>query len=275
MPETFTAILDNTGTLQQEAVLEQLAGLCAIYWGYPADAQALLDLCGGGVIDVWFFDPVHPVTDLALVHQGQHYYVWISGTVNPQQWVGNIQGSLYPLEFSPDVLVNAFFWNTSQTILAAAAGRLPVPGPGVRITLVGHSLGGAVAQILALQLQQVYGADAIDVLTFGQPRTFTLGLNGPMKWPHYQRIWIPSDPVARLPPTGEEMTILMWATAGQLASVPYSWTHYGVSTQLQPGAGLVPDPGDGWFLQIPLAWMAKMDPNSHVISNYAAAAWSF
>ncbi|KAK9425063.1 putative Alpha/Beta hydrolase protein [Seiridium unicorne] len=84
--------------------------------------------------------------------------------------------------------------------------------PDYPIYLVGHSLGGAVAALAALEMRVIFGWNNVIVTTFGEPRTgnegfvryldavFDLANNeiDPEEWP-YRRLTHVDDPVPLLP----------------------------------------------------------------------------
>ena len=270
MTETFTELLDSEGAPNAEALLEQTAGMVDLYFGDQGAAQQLLDLCGGGEILYWFFDPSNPVPCLAYLHQGNHYYAWIAGTVNINQWIGNVQGFLSPQPFQQAVLVHSYFWSLAQKLWVAGQSKLPAPAPGIRFTLTGHSLGGAIAQILALQLAEIYGADNVELLTLGQPKAFTSGLEGPTLWPNYVRLRVPDDPVPMVPPDRGLAWTLSLGLPSAAVSVVFEWTHYGNPWILRDTGDIDPDPGLPFWQRLPGAWLTTTNPSNHLIKNIFA-----
>lgn len=270
MAETFTALLNPDGSPNAEALLEQTAGVCCVYWGDMVAAQSLLNICGGGHILYWFFDPSHPIPCLAYVQQGNHYYGWLAGTVNPGHWIGNVQGFLTPKGYSAGVLVHSYFWDLAQQLWLAGQSQLPAPGPGVRWTLVGHSLGGAIAQILAIQLGQMYGPSNVELLTLAQPKAFTSGLDAQSLWDTYVRLRVPGDPVPMVPPDRGLSWFVSLGLPQAAVSVVYEWTHYGTPWLLRDDGEIASDPGLPFWQQFPGAWLIGMVPQNHLIANIFA-----
>lgn len=270
MPETLTPLTVDGTNPSGEALLEQCACLVCLYWGAQAQAQAILDLCGGGQILYWFFDPTNPVPCIAFARQGNHYYVWVCGTVNVNQWVGNIQGFLTPARAGGGVLVHSFFATLAARLLSAGESHLPAPAPGIKFTLTGHSLGGAVAQILAVELGRRYGANNVELLTFGQPKAFTRGINGQETWPTYIRVRVLYDPVPMTPPDQAISWFLTFGIPQAAISVAYPWVHYGRCYTLGAGGVLSPDLGLGFWETVPGQWFLTANVSNHKIAKFAS-----
>ncbi|KAI1466749.1 alpha/beta-hydrolase [Daldinia caldariorum] len=103
-------------------------------------------------------------------------------------------------------------WNIARAVVLPALKPLLEQYPSYPIYLVGHSLGGAVAALAALELKVVSGRDNIVVTTFGEPRVgnegfvkyldsvFDLGGKGAQNEAQtYRRVTHVDDPVPLLP----------------------------------------------------------------------------
>ncbi|KAI1447884.1 alpha/beta-hydrolase [Annulohypoxylon stygium] len=103
-------------------------------------------------------------------------------------------------------------WKIARTIVLPALEPLREQYPDYPIYLVGHSLGGAVAALAALELKVISGWDKMVVTTFGEPRVgnggfveylnsvFELGGVGkPIEEQMYRRVTHVDDPVPSLP----------------------------------------------------------------------------
>ncbi|KAI1661321.1 alpha/beta-hydrolase [Daldinia decipiens] len=103
-------------------------------------------------------------------------------------------------------------WKIARTVVLPALEPLQEQHPDYPIYLVGHSLGGAVAALAALELKAVSGWDNIVVTTFGEPRVgndgfvkyldsvFDLGGMGKQyEAQTYRRVTHVDDPVPLLP----------------------------------------------------------------------------
>ncbi|KAI2784703.1 alpha/beta-hydrolase [Daldinia loculata] len=103
-------------------------------------------------------------------------------------------------------------WRIARTVVLPALEPLHEQHPDYPIYLVGHSLGGAVAALAALELKVVSGWDDIIVTTFGEPRVgndgfvkyldsvFDLGgIEKQYEAQTYRRVTHVDDPVPLLP----------------------------------------------------------------------------
>ncbi|KAI0890056.1 alpha/beta-hydrolase [Annulohypoxylon maeteangense] len=103
-------------------------------------------------------------------------------------------------------------WEMARTIVLPALEPLRKRYPDYPIYLVGHSLGGAVAALAALELKVISGWDKMIVTTFGEPRVgndgFVEYLNSvfelggeekPIEARMFRRVTHVDDPVPSLP----------------------------------------------------------------------------
>ncbi|KAI1398729.1 alpha/beta-hydrolase [Hypoxylon fuscum] len=103
-------------------------------------------------------------------------------------------------------------WKIARSVVLPALKPLQEQYPKYTIHLVGHSLGGAVAALAALELKVASGWDNLVVTTFGEPRVgndgfvdyidsiFELGDVGkPIDASVYRRVTHADDPVPLLP----------------------------------------------------------------------------
>ncbi|KAI1208906.1 alpha/beta-hydrolase [Annulohypoxylon truncatum] len=103
-------------------------------------------------------------------------------------------------------------WKIARTVVLPALEPLRERYPDYPIFLVGHSLGGAVAALAALELKVISGWDKMAVTTFGEPRVgndgfveylnsaFELGgVEKPIEAQTYRRVTHVDDPVPLLP----------------------------------------------------------------------------
>jgi hypothetical protein len=103
---------------------------------------------------------------------GDEVIVGIRGTQTPEEWVKNFTAIPNRFNLAPEYgLVHLGFeimWGrVRQSVLSALAS---VP-EGTRVTVLGHSLGGAMTNLGAVDLLRNSKWKNIDVCTFGGPRT--------------------------------------------------------------------------------------------------------
>jgi hypothetical protein len=102
--------------------------------------------------------------------------VCIRGTQTPREWLANF--TAVP---NPFTLVQGFgavhlgFDHMYRSVRDSIDRHLATLPPASRITVLGHSLGGAMAILAAVDLRRNFGRTHLDVCTFGGPR---VGLAG-------------------------------------------------------------------------------------------------
>ncbi|KAH8885242.1 alpha/beta-hydrolase, partial [Thozetella sp. PMI_491] len=108
-------------------------------------------------------------------------------------------------------------WRSARELVLPALKEAMAKHPGYPVHLVGHSLGGAVAALAALELKLALGLEDVKVTTFGEPRignselalylnaAFNMteddGYNPDLESRVYQRVTHMDDPVPLLPLT--------------------------------------------------------------------------
>ncbi|KAL8414637.1 hypothetical protein RB594_005737 [Gaeumannomyces avenae] len=100
-------------------------------------------------------------------------------------------------------------WRMARGLVLPAVREAKRSHPDYPVRLVGHSLGGALAALAALELRLVEGWDDVDVTTFGEPRVGNkgladfidkvFGLGGGGGHERYRRVTHAGDPVPLLP----------------------------------------------------------------------------
>lgn len=119
-----------------------------------------------------------------------------TGALNDPQWLGNMfavgQQNNPPIPGK----VNGFFSGNALPVANDIAGQM---GPGPQLVLVGHSLGGAVALLVAHRLNAMRPGCVKMVTTFGCPRVGNLEWSLGQPWPVLRwENW--EDPICQLPP---------------------------------------------------------------------------
>ena len=99
--------------------------------------------------------------------QGQ-YVVATRGTVSIYDWMSDFAAAMEP---GPSgCSVHAGFNRVAKSVLPSVIGALRNKNPS-RVHVVGHSLGGAVSNIIAASLSEAFGmCGGVDLYTFGAPR---------------------------------------------------------------------------------------------------------
>lgn len=175
-------------------------------------------LCAATYADEAAIQAVYPQAQIinapgdlrAVVVPGDLPVIAVRGTVvrDPLNWLTDADCRLVP---TPDGLAHAGFVQAADALFE----RLP---PGGEYLFTGHSLGGAVAAVLAVW----WGAT--DLVTFGQPRTATQEFFAKSYLQRYTRVVNNRDPVACVPCAGRyhHSGECVWFDAnGQVAPYPH------------------------------------------------------
>jgi Lipase (class 3) len=246
----FTPLIGADGQPDPEALLEAATGIEACYDGGPADIQALVDACGGGVVHAYSRVAGALPPAYAVAQQGSNWYVWVAGTVNSVQLLNHAAGAAQVSELPDGSRINSFFQQMSSNLLGVLAGLLPDPSAGPTIQLSGHSYGAAVCQLASQALREIYPPTAVRFLGFGTPKSRDALWTGNIAGVNI-RVVRNGDPVAVLPPSYGHGGLTWWGIvfAGRLG-VGIPWRHYGLGYRLDDDGSVYPDGDDnqtGWL----------------------------
>lgn len=126
------------------------------------------------------------------------------GSHSLRNWAADLDFALIPTDICPQCFCHQGFYNSwleARSGVLAAIKTTASTYPTNRVVVVGHSLGGAIADIAAAEIRKA-GTDA-DLYTYGAPRIAGPALSeyitkqnkgGNFRVTHYD------DPVPRLPP---------------------------------------------------------------------------
>jgi len=238
-----------------------VVGLAQIF-NRPADAFALLDSIepGSHFENTGMLD-----TPDVIVSTTEHYvFVSIAVTQGWQQWVLNVLGSVQVPAPSLSGFVSAWFNFAAATIFGVIN---PIVSPSLatkRLVFMGHSLGGAIAQILT-NLYWNRATAGITCYTLGSPR-----VGDPLWAVNFEQFIFrcedTDDAIVAVPPVEWGGIAIIPGMPGP--TTPYFWAHHGTAQTLDADGGLTagsnPPPLTSVFSQF-----AKRDTPSHYVQVYA------
>ena len=96
----------------------------------------------------------------------------IRGTQTPAEWLADFSPVPVPFFESPGMgLVHVGFAVFYRKVRQSIKAVLDTLDPALRVTVIGHSLGGGMAILCAADIERNMGKKNVDVCTFGGPRT--------------------------------------------------------------------------------------------------------
>lgn len=146
-------------------------------------------------------------------HNRGEIIVSVRGTVSAQDWLTNFNAASERYDYGPGLVHSGFYglFNTVKADLERLVTYVQRSGialmgatPITTIHVVGHSLGGAVANIVAGYLKSSLPHTTVKLYTFGAPRVgdvvYARGLTAQLGAENMQRIHNNLDPVPLVPP---------------------------------------------------------------------------
>lgn len=128
--------------------------------------------------------------------------VSVRGSANIRNWIADLSFPYVGCEWGPGCHVHAGFhlaWKEIKDDVKMFVEKVLPGHSDYRIVITGHSLGGAVATLLATQFR--YDDCDVDEYTFGSPRVGNLAfVHSATGKGIIQRVTHEEDPVPRLPP---------------------------------------------------------------------------
>ena len=171
-------------------------------------------------------------SNAVVMSDGANAIISYEGTRNVHQLLLQIVGSGQTSTLAFPGKVSTFdYWCAVQRN-AAVLGALSSLPAGAGITLTGHSLGGALAQVTANMQQNGGPYSPISLVTFGQPRTGDPAFCAATATP-FTRLTNAADPVPNIPPTYQILSQIV----NFLSPVQIFWNYVHTSPNWIPADG--------------------------------------
>eukprot|EP00608_Synchroma_pusillum_P010656 CAMPEP_0198428638 /NCGR_PEP_ID=MMETSP1452-20131203/6683_1 /TAXON_ID=1181717 /ORGANISM="Synchroma pusillum, Strain CCMP3072" /LENGTH=272 /DNA_ID=CAMNT_0044149035 /DNA_START=75 /DNA_END=893 /DNA_ORIENTATION=+ len=137
------------------------------------DSRSYTGLTAGFIVDEVLFNVLTDVQGfVGYLPYRETIYVVIRGSESLRNWIANLDFEFRDLDSTcDDCQVHEGFSRAAYLVSDDAinsVASLKESYPGAKIVATGHSLGGAVAHLLALILRTYY--DDVELYTFGSPR---------------------------------------------------------------------------------------------------------
>lgn len=204
-----------------------------------------------------------------------HGVIAICGTTNEAQFIGQYWASLGGAVPSGGFKMNAF----TAAVANGVFTELMFQGfpSTIPVAIVGHSLGGNVADFIAARFRQLEPTRDVCVLTLGTPRFGGEGLPEILRGRHLN-IGLPGDLVPFYVP---DPAAFFWAVSFLFPTIWAPWFSYLPTSPLRtfnavggvdPSGGLLPNVVD--FLAAVVFWSESFlasIPATHSIASYCAA----
>lgn len=206
--------------------------------------------------------------DVYLLTSDSYCVVAVQGTRQSYvQWAAHVLGSAQSGDFPVDGAINLDFGSAALLVYNRIRAAVLNSAEGRRVVYVGHSLGGAVAQILAAMFV-LDGLTQRRVFTFGAPRVGNTNFAASFSDVEVIRCEDSGDPIPSLPP-------VLWG--GREKPIPYPgppdvvvYRHAGTGLTLDAAGELsVEDPFMA-FGTITAILNGDSVTEPHFISTYAA-----
>lgn len=236
----FSPFREFIGTVNPDAVFEQMTGIGCVYYNRRDLAEELLSIRGGGQLLVWRFDDTSFPPSWALLRQGNNLYFWVAGTVNFPQWFGNVVGTYGNVNGTFGNLVHSFFSRSAMALQAAINPNLPADYMNCNVFWAGHSYGSAIAFLLAILWKNTLPAVRVEFMGFAVPKSMTVGFTGNLP-DVVLNINNELDCVAYMPPN-RVLSVVQPPQQPWNFGIPVNWQTFGSSVVISQQSRLVPTP---------------------------------
>jgi hypothetical protein len=270
----LTPYADVNGNLDLNAVLEQVNSHIFLTWNRIDLFQQQLIMLGGGTILSAQFQPASMPPSWIVYGQAGSIWINIDGTMNLNQWYGNVVGVFSTPYGDFNCRVHSFFLDQWNTIKPAILAVLPTGWQSMPMNISGYSMGAAIAFLGACDFRQSNPNQAVAFLGFATPKSLTSGYNGPLPNPCFTVV-NSGDCVPYLPPNGALSVAPLVVGVGAFA-IPINWRHYGNFVGLQ-NSGVASSLPASTFNLTPTSSLIGNTLGAHPLAGYlpnVQAVWS-
>lgn len=261
----YTPFATTGGNLNFAAAFEQMLTHYAFFYERNEVVQGILDVLGGGTIVASRYDLTTLPPSWLIVRQGNDLWIHTTGTVNQQQWIGNVAGVISSPYPPYACQAHSFFSDSWTTVSPQIRAAMPADYLSCKLHFVGHSYGAAVAWLLALEYLQATPTQTVDYLGLGGPKVLTENYGGPLPMPAFM-LGNVGDGVCFLPPNSALAVAFAFTNAWRF-SVPSNWLHYTRNFLFDSGT-FVTRPEAGLWDSLPDPEVIALTYNRHNPTTY-------
>lgn len=148
-----------------------------------ADPPSIANGVRGAGFKVTALVQAGPLQAFVAVNPAELAVLAFRGSANLADWGVNLDAVRVPLRSHPEIGVHLGFWSAWRALESQVRAAVDALPPDLGLYVTGHSLGGALAQIAAAELER---DELAACYTFGSPRVATAGFDELVKAPHYR-----------------------------------------------------------------------------------------
>jgi hypothetical protein len=227
---------DDAGDVNQIALIEQLNLISYLYEDDRPGMETYLGKVDGGAIAYYDGTKQTLPPQVCVINKDQQWYIVIAGTTNFKQWLGNFLGVM-GLRYDDGSYINAhmyFLHEMNRIWYEVLPTVMPRFGPGTRVAISGHSMGGAVGYLLANRfMNESRGTNIVDLITFAAPKSLQGGYLG-REARFYARIVNEGDIVPYTPPNSAVWSFFTRVDRFSWLDGLDKWVHYGQRYFIDP-----------------------------------------
>jgi len=205
------------------------------YANDPTDLDDAIALLSTSATGARYDNTASTVPGCVIAHDASQALVCIAGTSNFQQAAAQIAYGFSGIQ-DMGVYSTNFAWFVAATAIASRISSAGV-NPGLPITLVGHSYGGAIAAVLATVFRNVSSTRTIRLITYGMPRPGDERMREILSSVPSTHLANFNDPIASIPSVGIELVPFVAITPPSLFALWSSVTKPGGQIIVHPDGG--------------------------------------